>query len=165
MLKALEGEIRGLLDAIARDYSASPPVQPDGTWTRDIKQRLCDLGRQWGCDVSATGCEGAYLHHWLLDVVLSRGRGDELLDVLLVMGSEWSRDRDEITWDFGELLLAKAGLKLFLYQQPDRTLLDEITATLERLTRAFRRASPGERYLLAGFSCADGCFEYTSVVI
>ena len=85
MLQALEGEVKGLLDAVSADNRA-PPVHPNAAWTRDIKQRLCDLGREWGCDISATGYEGAHLNHWLLDVVLSQGRRDELLDVLLVMG-------------------------------------------------------------------------------
>lgn len=165
MLQRLEERLRELLDAVAAGPDGKGAARGTAAWTGALKQGVGTLGHEWGYSVAAAGLEGADAHHWLFDVVLSRNGGEEPGDVLLVMESEWSHDRDDITWDYAQLLLVKAALKLFVYQQANRNLLAELTAALERLTRSFRVTTPGERYLLAGYCCSDRCFEYTTIIV
>lgn len=165
MLCALEGELRGLLERIASGQESWLPLQGTTAWTRRIKERLCALGHTWGYKVSASDCEGADSPQSLFDLVLSRDSGDREPEHLFVMDTEWSPDRSDITWDFGELLLVDAALKLFVYQQPDQYRLAETTFTLDSRIRACCATAAGQRYLLAGYSWADHCFEYASVVV
>ena len=165
MLLALEGELGGLLEVVASGHKSWLPMQGSTTWTRKIKKHVCALGHEWGYKVSASDCEGADAPQLLFDLVLSRRRRDRPREHLFVMDAEWSPDKSDITWDFGQLLLVKAALKLFVYQQSNRTQLAETTSTLDRLIQSFRATTPGERYLLAGYSCADRRFEYASVLV
>ena len=161
----LESKFCLLLDTVALTRQRPSGVQEDSTWTQDIKERTCELGHELGYDVSAWGCEAGYRHHWLVDFTASPGQREDAENFSIVMLVECSQDKDDISWDFSHLLLMKANLKLFVYQQTNRNSLVNLTAALERWIWTFRMKTPGETYLLAGYSCADGCFDYITVAV
>ena len=140
-------DVAGQLHA-ARDESTR-------NWTREIKSRLCTLGKELKYEVSASGCSGADYGEWLFDLVWSTGEGDELHELPLVVESVWRLATDAITLDFGKLVVAKAPVKLFILQQPTAEDVVRVVALLRRLARAFRAHLPRERYILAGYSFGE----------
>ena len=88
-LRVME-EVRTALDSLeltARDSAKN--------WTRTVKTKLCERGRELGCQVSANGVD-KLLREWLYDVTwteYSQGyepsTQNQLLDVHLVAECEW----------------------------------------------------------------------------
>ena len=90
--------------------------------TKAIKTRLCEIGRDSDCQVSASGVDNLAYKEWLYDVTwLEYSQGDtpglqnELLDVHLVAECEWG-GLAEIKRDFEKLLLAPpSALRFMIY--------------------------------------------------
>src|SRR2546430_2239391 len=69
----------------------------DGEWTTEIKRGIGTIGQQNGYLVCATGFPDPKNKEWLYDLVWFRNNSDHhLLEVALVLESEWHRDPDEI---------------------------------------------------------------------
>ena len=88
-------------------------------WTKAVKTKLCEIGREFGCKVCASGVEKADRDYgeWLYDVTWLEyekiGRG-ELVDAPLVAECEWG-NFDAIVEDFEKLLLAREGVRLMVF--------------------------------------------------
>jgi hypothetical protein len=151
--------IRGELERIASSAMKSGNYR-DREWTRQIKEMLCELGVRLKCDVSAAGCPGATDGEWVFDLAWSRSEGSRFLRLPFAMESEWSTSPYDILWDFGKLIIAKADLKLFVFQQRTE---DEMTEMMNKLHGAiddFEVKIPGEHYLLAGYRIHAGAFAF-----
>ena len=150
--------IQQTIDRIRNDLNKLPlTVQHSNTdWTKGINTMLCELGRELGYQVGAKGLDFGY-GEWLYDVTwLEYSRGYEpslhnrLLDVHLVAECEWG-NRPNIKNDFEKLLLARARLRLMIYDgsyNPDSEIMAK---TLEDYIRSFRRAHPEDVWLLAAW--------------
>jgi hypothetical protein len=137
---------------------------PDLEWTRRIKNSLVDLADNNNYDVTANSCN-AKDEEWLFDMTFGETQDDQFLDMPFAMESEWSRNQSEIDKDFEKLLVAKARLKLFIFQKGGK---DEIIKEIERLKGKidmFKIRFPGERYMLAGYSINDNEFFYGRVTL
>ena len=129
----------------------------DGEWTIALKRRLGDLGKENGWQVSTAGFQGEFDGEWLFDLAWFRNTQvypHHILELGLVLESEWLRDHYEIKYDFEKLLVAKAPLKVMIFQdngnEDDKTL-PELWAMLEAGIRSFQTGSEGEKYILAAF--------------
>src|SRR5690606_23789575 len=99
----------------------------------------------------AAGCPGRCNSEWLYDLVWYRNNEAGLLHQIgLIMESEWSRAMEEIRYDFEKLLVAKAPIKVMVFQcgGPD---FEAKCEALEESMRAFPAAPSEEVYILAGF--------------
>jgi len=99
--------------------------------------------------VCTPGGQGDFEAGWLYDLVWYRNDDGHLAEVYLVLESEWSYDAYDIRYDFEKLLLAKATLKVMVFQAAESQLADRF-ALLERGIDAFRKRSADETYILAG---------------
>ena len=117
--------------------------------------------------MSAAGCVGADTGEWLFDLVWAAGQDKpwQFWEMPLAMECEWSTNRDDITWDFEKLLVAKARIKLLVFQQASKDDVKKLLESLRSMVRAFKMSFPGERYLLAGYSYDDHEFYYDSIVV
>ena len=117
----LIGQIRNTLDEIAHLLREE---ESDTVWTREIKQRLVDLGNVKGFYTCASGGRGygierARWGEWLWDVCWiqnAKVHGYFMAEyVPFACESEWGNEGD-IVDDFQKLLCADIGLGLMIFQ-------------------------------------------------
>ena len=85
-------EIKKLLDSVAADGDGA--IWNDSEWTKQIKNRVCTLGKRYRYWVYASSCDETDGGEWLYDITWLNYSGKKLIDVELVLESEWKkRDR------------------------------------------------------------------------
>jgi len=137
----------------------------DGAWTRQIKEDIGSLGVAHGWTVCSSGFERRFEPEWLYDLIWYRNDGQKHLeDVYLVLESEWREDKDHyaVRYDFEKLLIAKATLKVMVFQAWDVDIA-ELFEFLERGIRAFKKGSADETYLLVGFNNNRDAFDVRQI--
>ena len=110
------GAVRHGLDGLNTDRRAS-----DTVWTKDIKTKLCEIGRdEFRCKACASDAAESKrdFPEWLYDVTwLEYAADGPLVDAHLVAECEWG-NLGNIDDDFEKLLLARASVRT-----PPRTAL------------------------------------------
>lgn len=159
---AVSAMIRAKLSRVVMERHDDVKALGDRPWTSGVKAALCDAGHECGFKVAAAGCAQANIGEWLFDVVwYETGTIDWSLKSLpLVAESEWDPHFDAIAWDFEKILVAKATLKLMVFQQPSALRIDETCAKLSRMVDQFSPRTTSEKYLLAGYCFGDREFLY-----
>jgi hypothetical protein len=149
------------LEAVQRAWTT------DRTWTSELKQRIGRLGKEHGYYICANGCaEPDTQGEWLYDLVWLSINGQLIVDVPLVLESEWATDRKNILEDFGKLLLARADHRVMIFQQKNPLEVGRVYDLLSEQISAFSRSQPGDRYLLAGFNWTpDKVFSHRLVIV
>ena len=100
-------EIKKLLDSVAADGDGA--IWNDSEWTKQIKNRVCTLGKRYRYWVYASSCDGTDGGEWLYDITWLNYSGKKLIDVELVLGVRM--EKNGIDDDFQKLLLARAELR------------------------------------------------------
>jgi hypothetical protein len=135
----------------------------DRAWTMKIKEVIGSLGEKYGWDVCTSGFPDRFDPEWLYDLIWFRNDSDShLSEVYLVMESEWGKGRDEIKYDFEKLLLAKATLKVMVFQTDDKDT-SGIFNFLKEGIHAFQKHSAEETYILAAFNNNTFKFEVSQI--
>jgi len=156
---------------IARELDRAVPAEEqhgvlaDASWTRRIKEGLCDLGRGNGFEVRADGCGEADAGEWLFDLVWLEKQADNerFTSMPLAMQLEWGRHLKEIVTNFEKLLVAKARHKLMVFQRSSPDQVHNVMTALMGRIKHFQPLSPDERFLLAGYSYEQQVFVYEPV--
>ena len=115
------------LDAVERRIFEIPDSLPldavqgawtsDRTWTSELKRRIGDLGRERGYHICASGrAAPGGQGEWLYDFVWLSIEGQSIVDVPLVLESEWAIDLKNIDGDFSKLLLARADHRVMIFR-------------------------------------------------
>ncbi len=138
-------EIKELLDRVVID--SENESWRDGDWTKEIKNRLCSFGKEkrYWTYASSDMADGG---EWLYDVTWLTYSGDRLLNTELVLESEW--DVNGIDFDFQKLLLAKAELKVLIFQQKSAYAAQKKYEDLILQINKYAKSTSDEHYL---FSC------------
>ena len=141
----------------------------DGEWGPVIATKLCDLGRKFGCKVGASKVAEANRDRpeWLYDVTwleYERERDDLLIDAALVAECEWGNFR-KIVYDFEKLLLARAGVRLMIFNGFTESGSKEIAEQLAERVREFNGGSAEDAWLLAAWEGKpeDWSFRYFTI--
>jgi hypothetical protein len=147
--------------ATIRQMFAKFPTQSalgytDREWTKQIMGQLGELGVAHGWEVCAGGFSGRFERGWLYDLVWYRNepRGDSsgnLAEVFLVLECEWQKNLRSIKFDFEKLLLAKAALKVMIFQSHNRNASTHV-AELRKAIDMFHARDSSEIYILASFN-------------
>ena len=78
-------------------FTSSNKVYGDYNWTNHIKRCLAELGSSNGFEICAATENKEYQNEWLYDLVWYKENSEGLLiDVPLVVESEWKRNEYEI---------------------------------------------------------------------
>ena len=147
-------EVRKGLDSLEVGKSESNPI-----WTKAVKTKLCEIGREFGCKVCASGVEKADRDYgeWLYDVTWldyeKSGQG-ELVDAPLVAECEWG-NFDAIVEDFEKLLLARAGVRLMIFDGNYKPSSEGIAEQLAGRVREFKGSRAKDAWLLAAWEKSD----------
>src|SRR6266404_1067718 len=127
----------------------------DRVWTKEILRQIGDLGLAHDWEVCAGGFPGRFESGWLYDLAWYRNepKGDSngnLAEVYLVLECEWGNLRS-IKFDFEKLLLAKARLKVMIFQAHNRNAAT-LLAELKKCISTFHTRDASEIYILASFN-------------
>ena len=130
----------------------------DTKWTSFLKSELRKVGKKHGYLVSP--CPDDDNKEWLYDLIWFRNDpiNHQLCEVALVLESEWSRDAWHIQEDFEKLLVAKAPIKVMVFQNYGNNL-PVLWRLLEDGIRIFEQHTSEETYILAAFKEEEHEFE------
>lgn len=137
------------LDSLEIDRAAS-----SAAWTEAVKTKLCEIGRRFNYRVgeSKLGDFG----EWLYDVTWLEGEPEGLMiDAHLVAECEWDHRFGHITEDFDKLLLARASVRLMIFDGNHKPGSEKIAAQLAERIRAFKGSRAEDAWLLAAFEGLD----------
>ena len=134
-------------------------VGGDKVWTKAVKTKLCEIGREFCRKVCASGVDEPAPDYpeWLYDVAWldyeKSGQG-ELVDATLVVECEWG-NKGAIEDDFEKLLLARAGVHLMIFEGVSNRIpkprSKEIAERLARKVREFNGSRAEDAWLLAAW--------------
>jgi hypothetical protein len=134
-------------------------------YTLAVKEALAGLGHELGYVVCASTCRGADNGEWLFDLTwLKEGKrpaaGTDFIDMPLVVESEWHKDfEEEVLADFGKLMVARAWLRVMIFEGPDSQTKTRRLDRLRETIQAFAGSQSGDRYLFAYFNYDPAVFD------
>ena len=136
-------------------------AESDTVWTRSVKTKLCKVGRDgFGCKVGARKNEVAKENRdygeWLYDVTWLEYDREyiNIIDACLVAELEWGGVTD-IDEDFQKLLLARAGMRLMIFDGNFEPGSEKIAKRLARQAGEFGRSRDGDAWLLAAWERSE----------
>ena len=148
----------------------------DTEWTKAVKTKLCKIGREFGCKVGAGGVDNLDYGEWLYDVTwLEYERESDdfkwpsaaLIKAPLVAECEWGRGNNlgYIVEDFEKLLLARADVRLMIFDGNHEPGSKEIAGRLAGKVREFNGSRAEDAWLLAAWegSNDDWRFRYFTI--
>ena len=143
------------------DNLTTPMVASRRQWTRDVKTALGSAGRVHGYWVCAGGLPrdstAADSGEWLYDLcwLSYQSDGDEfLLDADLVVESEWTGG-EYLDEDFQKLLLARATVRLMIFDGGNLAGADQTASRLARQVATFRCTRDDDTWLFAAWVADD----------
>jgi hypothetical protein len=168
MKEAIKHEI---VEAAGRliDFSAS-----DSKWTREILVSLGRLGKREDLDYfvcshgfgHAAWSEGKDCGEWLHDQTWLDYNWDitprQLKRMVMALESEWGNAGD-ILDDFEKLLVARADLRVMIFQADDADALSEIFRQLTEAERRCETRVAGDNYLLCGYDNQRCRFDFREI--
>ena len=147
------------------------PSAPDGDWFPAIATKLCEIGRGFRFQVGAARVakENRDWPEWLYDVTWLKyeheGEG-LLIEAPLVAECEWGNE-GAIDDDFEKLLLARAGIRLMIFNGFDQAESERIAERLAKKVGEFKDSRAEDGWLLAAWEgpredWSFRCFTITS---
>ena len=145
-------------------------------WTRAVKTELCEIGSRFDYKVGASGVNNGGFGEWLYDVTWLKYECERdglkwpataLIKVPLVAECEWGVDEnlEYIIEDFEKLLLARADVRLMIFDGNQEPGSKETADRLARKIRLFDSTEEGDAWLLAAWegSNQDWSFRYFTI--
>lgn len=137
-------------------------------WTHYLKVKLATLGKErFDCRVCTSGFNGEHDSEWLYDLVWYKeeGSGDDskLIDVPLVVESEWNPYLNAMKFDFEKLLVVNASHRLFVgyvHSNNLQTRLDYFKGAVEK----YLHGSAGDRFMIALLDMDTKVFSYNLII-
>jgi hypothetical protein len=126
-------------------------------WTQNLISALGQLGYSKQYHVCGRGCRDYGQGEWLYDLVWLKNVDNFIVDVPLILESEWSHRYTDISEDFGKLLVGRAQHRVMIFQQNN---VDAIFRRLTEEVRNFSLTQVGDRYLFLGLNWPGGTFKY-----
>ncbi len=161
----IEKQIKKILEAMLHEDEISSWSNPK--WTKEIKRRICKLGKEMEFYVCASTCnEKTDWEEWLYDVIwLKLDKDKYIVYSPLAMECEWG-DIQDIRNDFEKLLLARTKHRIMIFQgMKKKGDVLKIIENLKDEVSKFEGSQPGDRYLFAGYDNNTDRFEFDLLVI
>ena len=124
----------------------------NAVWTKVIATKLCEIGQGFGFQVGAkVDKEKRNWGEWLYDVTwLEYDEDGRVVTAPLVAECEWDK-LEEITDDFDKLLLARACVRLMIYEGTYGAGSKWIAEQLATRVRKFKSSTDEDTWLLAAW--------------
>lgn len=143
----MEKEIIETLNQIASDSESNNWSTKD--WSFKIKSQIAKIGKHQGFEVYASQAENVNGGEWLYDLVWLSYKGTKLINVNLLLESEWTPT--DMYDDFQKLLLGKSELKAMIFYVSNVLNFKENIDKMKDEIRSFKYSSSGDRYLLSAY--------------
>jgi hypothetical protein len=121
-------------------------------WTFFLKEKLAILGESYNFQVSVGGFKDDYNSEWLFDLVWFKeeviGDNSRLIDIPLVVESEWGIKLQDIKYDFEKLLVSRAAIRLMICESSKINLASRIEYFKDAVNM-FKMSQKGDFYLIA----------------
>ncbi len=169
-MRSLEKTIHAHLNGIIEKEENGRRLSRD-EWTKAVKQAVTEIGHKARWAVTTHGVRESDDPQWLLDLVWAKEwapAGEKkrafLKRIGLGMECEWNRSDEELDWDFQKLLVVRADLRLFVFDQKQRDDVDRIIERCKMQIEGFDQTQPGDRYLFVASWTDCEKFKATAVV-
>lgn len=130
----------------------------DKTWTENLISTLAKLGQGRNYYVCGHRChEYGGQGEWLYDLVWLENHDGFIVDVPLILESEWRVDSKGILEDFEKLLVGRAQHRVMIFQQ--KSDVKRISDRCIEQVRRFGQTRAGDRYLFLGFEYTQKVFQ------
>ncbi len=137
-------------------------------WTQEILDAIVKLARDAGQEayVSRKYKTEAHGNEWLYDLTWLEYSTQErrLTRAVAVLESEWSRSHNDIFYDFQKLLLARADLRVMVFQVYNMDQWHKVVKQFVSEIQDFEQSQANDRYLFSGWSNDLDRFEHTEYV-
>ena len=150
----IELQIQAALSSVAHSLNK----RPDGECTIELKKVLGSLGSSLGCEIRSSGTAQHYSHEWLFDMTWVRLQDQAILDIELIVESEWRPDG--VQYDFQKLMAVRARHRLMIFSQWTKKLAETAPNRLITEIQNFRLTQPADRYLFAVWHNEGTEFEF-----
>lgn len=148
--------IKLVMDTIenARNKLLANQQVRNAQWTDVILSDICKANPDRPKRNCCGRCKEAY-GEWLFDLVwYKENHNRQLIELRLVLESEWSHNKYDIKYDFEKLLIAKCDSKVMLTESPDAKQV------VQEGIKSFSVNCSSEQYLLANHD-GNGAFDFT----
>ncbi len=156
MVKRICADIWQGLNSVSRICSGRG--MDNSQWTYITMLRLCEAGKALGYYVCTKSVTGANHGEWLFDQVWMAKTPGQLKRIGLVVECEWSLKQDDILYDFRKLLVARADVRLMIFQARTPQRVKALFDLLRAETQGFTQQQSGDHYMLAGYDMQNGEF-------
>ena len=150
----IELQIQAALSSVAQSLNK----RPNSECTVEVKKVLGTLGSSLGCEVRSSGTAQHRSHEWLFDMTWVRLQDQAILDLELIVESEWTPDG--VHYDFQKLMVGRARHRLMVFSQKTKTLARTAPNRLIAEIQNFRLTQPADRYLFAVWHNEGAAFEF-----
>lgn len=165
-LDTLETAVAETLERAVRE-AHEQQLRGNASWTHHINLQLGRLGNSMGYEVCVKNQSGEFNAEWLYDMVWyeETGEGDDrrLVDVSLVLESEWEKSISQIRYDFEKLLVANARHRVLICQAAPINRESVLIYLLDAV-KQYRLGRTGDRFLIALLDSWDEKFEFRLIV-
>ncbi|MBV6499029.1 MAG: hypothetical protein CJBNEKGG_01478 [Prosthecobacter sp.] len=152
---ALAARIEAFLMGLPKEL---PRGHSDTEWTTRIKCGIGQIGLEAGLLATASGYPTPRDREWLYDLIWFQNSPEKHLErLVMALESEWNRHPEEILYDFEKLLVARAALKVMIFQDNGRNL-SELWQMFEKSLQTYAHHDPIELYVWAAFQETDHAF-------
>jgi hypothetical protein len=162
MIKDHIEEIKTILERFEQEAHAKQ-IKGDANWTYEIKRKLMEAGESHEYKTCASGFKDECDPEWLYDVVWYKeeGTGDDsrLIDVPMILESEWQSHLKSIKYDFEKLLQANARLKVMICQAYEKHKESRLEYFRDAIAK-FQRNIHEDVYLIAILNTTDEKFYF-----
>jgi hypothetical protein len=118
----------------------------DASWTRAVKNAVGRVGKSLGYRVYGAQCEFEANGEWLFDLSWIEERRGIVVDIPLVLESEW--DPRGILDDFQKILVSRAAHRVLVCWQPTPQAWKHCENQLLNQIERYRGTQKDDRYLL-----------------
>ncbi len=149
----------GTLDIMNAIREGLDDLKVTDGWTEAVLTKLCTIGRGFGFQVGAKKDMVDEAHRdrgeWLYDTIwLKCDRDGRVIEVPLVAECEWKSPK-AIKYDFDKLLLARAGIRLMIYDGHFKPGPKGLAEQLATRIREFNSSRAEDVWLLAAWHRTD----------
>lgn len=147
----LASQVRSELDALC----VHPEEKKWGNcgWTLQIKTAIARLAGKANNLAYASGADAVQGGEWLYDLIwLDYSPVERKLSrTILVLECEWERKQSAIEDDFLKLLVARADLRVMVFQVAKAKAWQKLVDRLVGLVQVYQQSRQGDRFLLSGW--------------
>ena len=154
--------LHDVLDRLPREADEGGWEKSSTSWTKRLISQIRDAGSSLGFEVRP-GPRANRGSGWLYDMVWLGRRNDQLVESFLVLESEWEPTPGKIFEDFEKLLLARAAVRVMVFNRRKVSQVRDTFVEMEKCIRAYSMGQANDFYFLAGLAWDTGAFEYHEV--